>query len=269
MNYRKLAAASRALSNATVALLLLLAAICCGSEALAQTSAPRTPTETVREFYKAMHERRFREAFALSIYKPAIDGLSAEEFEDLRPDFEKMAAAIPDKIEVSGEQMSGDIATVFVKIADADKAAEAEPVGLMREGSGAWIIGDKENQEIVRKAGKQFFFEARLETHHSEVQAMLQRINLAQQAYALQHNNLYTDLATLIASGLVPKDIETPDTTGYRFHLTLAKDAKSWTAGAEPVRYGRTGRLSFLIDQTGIRSADTGGKLLILPPDKQ
>ncbi|MGI8996241.1 MAG: hypothetical protein ACR2GW_06175, partial [Pyrinomonadaceae bacterium] len=43
----------------------------------------RTPSETVREFYKAMRERRFREAFALSIYKPAIEGLTAEEFEEL------------------------------------------------------------------------------------------------------------------------------------------------------------------------------------------
>jgi hypothetical protein len=273
MNYRRPKEHSRLLSNPIVALLLLTVS-CWGFEAFAQTNVPRTPTETVREFYKAMRERRFREAFALSIYKPAIDGLSAEEFEELRPDFEKMAVAIPEKIEVSGEQVSGEIATVFVKIADADKSAEAEPVGLMREGgggdgSGAWIIGDKENQEIVRKAGRQFFFEARVQTHHREVQAMLQRINLAQLAYASQHNNLYADLPTLIASGLVPKDIETPDTTGYHFHLTLAKDAKSWTAGAEPVRYGRTGRLSFLIDQTGIRSADVGGKLLILPAEKQ
>ena len=51
-----------------------------------------------------MRERRFREAFALSIYKPAIDGLSAAEFEELRPDFEKMAAAIPEKIDISGEE---------------------------------------------------------------------------------------------------------------------------------------------------------------------
>ena len=36
----------------------------------------RSPSDTVREFYKAMREKRFREAFALSIYKPVIDGLS-------------------------------------------------------------------------------------------------------------------------------------------------------------------------------------------------
>lgn len=268
MNYRRPTEHSRALS-VSIASLLLFTTTCIGFKAFAQNSQARTPTETVREFYKAMHEKRFREAFALTIYKPAIDGLSAEEFEELRPDFEKMAAAVPEKIEVSGEQTSGDIATVFVKIADVDKSGqEAEPVGLMRDG-GAWIVGDKENQAIVKKAGKQFFFQARIETHHSEVQAVLQRINLAQIAYASQHNNIYADFPTLIASGLVPKDIEGSDTTGYHFHLTLAKDAKSWTAGAEPVRYGRTGRLSFFMDQTGIRSADVGGKPLILPAGKQ
>ncbi|HEX8888959.1 MAG TPA: hypothetical protein VF779_07265, partial [Pyrinomonadaceae bacterium] len=169
----------------------------------------------------------------------------------------------PEKIEISGEQVSGDVATVFVKIADADKAAEAEPVTLIRDG-GVWLVGDRDSQALVKKTGKQFFFEARIETHHNEVQAVLQRISLAQLAYASQHNNLFADLPTLIAAGLVPKDIETPETTGYHFHLTLSKDAKKWEAGAEPVQYGRTGRLSFLLDQTGIRSADKGGKPLVV-----
>jgi hypothetical protein len=269
MNYHKLAERSRALSTPIVALLLFVIA-CTSFEAFALGNQARTPSETVREFYKAMREKRFREAFALSIYRPAIEDLSAGEFEDLRPDFEKMAGVIPEKIEVSGEQISGDTATVFVRIADVDKSGqEAEPVGLIRDSGNMWIIGDRENQEIVKKAGKQFFFEARIEAHQTDVQAMLQRISLAQVAYASQHSNLYADLSTLIAAGLVPKDIETPDTTGYRFHLALAKDAKSWTAGAEPALYNRTGRLSFFMDQTGIRSADVGGKLLTLPPDKQ
>ncbi|MDT4897499.1 MAG: hypothetical protein QOH25_2576 [Acidobacteriota bacterium] len=250
----------RRLSTFIALLLLLVTSL----GALAQNAQTLTPTETVREFYKRMRERKFSEAFALTIYKPAIEGLSAAELEDLRPDFERMATAVPEKIEVSGEQMSNDIATVFVKIADADKSVQAEPVTLIREG-GLWIVGDRESQEIVRKAGKRFFFEARIETHHNEVRAMLQRISLAQLAYAAQHNNLYADLAALVAAGLVPKDIESADIIGYRFHLTLAKDAKSWTAGAEPVRYGRTGRLSFLLDQSGIRSSDVAGKPLSLP----
>ena len=253
------------LSTLAAALLLLVAAAgiaVADSSTASRHAQTRTPTETVREFYRLMRERRFREAFALSIYKAAIDGMTKQELEELRPDFEKMGSVIPEKIEVSGEQISGDTATVFVRIADVDKpATEAEPVGLIRD-AGAWIVGDRENLEVVRKAGKMFFLEARIQTHHSEVQDVLQRINLAQGVYASQHNNLYGDLAALIAAGLVPKDIEASESTGYRFHVTLSKDAKSWTAGAEPVRYGQTGRLSFILDQSGIRSADTGGKPL-------
>ncbi len=92
-------------------ILLAIALSAALSAAVAQTQ--RTPSDVVREFYKAMHERRFKEAWALTIYKPAVDGLNAQEMEDLRPDFEEKAAAIPDQVEISGEQISGDIATVF------------------------------------------------------------------------------------------------------------------------------------------------------------
>src|SRR5882762_11792229 len=89
-----------------------------------QPAPSRSPTETLREFYKTLRERKFREAFSLSIYKAAIEPLKSEEFEDLRPDFEKMALAvserIPEKMEIMGEQISGDLATVFVKLLDSD-----------------------------------------------------------------------------------------------------------------------------------------------------
>jgi hypothetical protein len=268
MNYPIQEARTRILPALVASLLLLVVAP--GVYVSAQTAQARTPAETVKEFYRMMRERKFREAFALSIYRPAIEPLSDAEFEDLRPDFERMAAAIPEKIDISGEQTSGDVSTVFVKIVGANASApEAEPVGLMRDASGVWVIGDKENMEVVKKAGKQFFFEARIQTHHSEVQAMLQRINIAQQAYTLQNKESFADLPTLIKAGLVPKDIEATDLIGYRFHVELSKDAKSWTARAEPLTYNRTGRLSFFMDQTGIRSADIGGKPLILPAGKQ
>ena len=77
----------------------------------------------MREFYRMMREKKFREAFGMSIYRPAIEGLSTEEFEELRPDFEKMAIAvserIPAQVDITGEQISGDVATVFVKVLDA------------------------------------------------------------------------------------------------------------------------------------------------------
>lgn len=229
--------------------------------ALAQQPPTRSPSDTVREFYKAMREKRFREAFGMSIYKPAIDGLKPQEFEDLRPDFEKMALAIPEALNITGEQISGDAATVFVKVKEGDAPEQAEPISLMRL-EGSWIIGDKENQEIVRKAGKQFFFNARIDTHHDEVQVLLTRISLAQLVYSQQHNGLFADLATLIAAGLLPKDLEATDSTGYRFHVTSVDSGKSWNAAAEPAQYARTGRLSFYMDKAGVRSADKGGKPL-------
>ena len=227
----------------------------------AQTPAIRSPSDSVREFYKAMRERRFREAFDLTIYKPAIDPLKPQEFENLRPDFEKMAAVIPVEVNLGGEQVSGDVATVFVKVKDGEKPEQLEPVTLILV-NGAWIIGDRENQAIVKKAGKQFFFNARIDTHHDEVQVMLTRVSLAQLLYSQQHEGLFADLATLISLGLLPKDLETTESTGYRFHVNAPNAGKTWNASAEPAQYGSTGKLSFYLDALGVRSSDVGGKPL-------
>ena len=37
------------------------------------------PSDVVREFYKAMREHRFREAFALTSYKSAVESLTPED----------------------------------------------------------------------------------------------------------------------------------------------------------------------------------------------
>jgi hypothetical protein len=248
-----------------------------GTDAMAQGFVPKSqttaasqtgsPSDTVRQFYRLMRERKFRDAFALSIYQPAIEGLKPAEFDDLRPDFERMASAIPEKVDFSGEQISGEAATVFVRVKDEDNKEQAEPVTLIQI-NGKWIVGDKENQEIVRKAGTEFFFNARIDTHHSEVQALLQRISVAQLVYGQQHAGKFGDLAALILAGLIPKDLEGTESTGYRFRITVSPDGKSWTANAEPAQYGRTGRLSFFADQTGVRSSDVAGKRLPTTPVK-
>jgi hypothetical protein len=231
----------------------------------AQTA--RTPTETMREFYRMMREKKYREAFGISIYRQALEGLSPQEYEDLKPDFDKMAAAvsekIPEKVDITGEQISGDTATVFVKVVDADGKQQIEPASLIKVAN-SWIVGDKENLELVRKEGKKFFFEARINAHHGDVQDMLTRISLAQVVYAQSHNGQFANMAELIAGGLVPKDIEGPETTGYRFQVVRAADGKSWYATAEPAQYGRTGRLSFYLDASGVRNGDAGGKPLPL-----
>lgn len=223
-----------------------------------------SPSDTVRSFYKLMREKKFREAFALSIYRPAIDPLTPAEFADLRMDFEKMAGAIPEQVNITGEQISGEIATVFVKVKDDANKDQAEPITLILT-NGSWVVGDKENQQIVAKEGKAFFFNARINTHHAEVQAMLTRISLAQLLYSQQHAGKFADLPTLVLGGLIPKDIEGTDSTGYRFRITASADGKSWNAAAEPAHYGRTGKLSFYMDAQGVRSGDVGGKPLPVP----
>ena len=219
----------------------------------------------MRDFYQLMRAKKFREAFAISIYRPALDGLSNQEFEELRPDFEKMAAAVSEKIpatvDVSGEQISGDTATVFVKVLDADGKEKIEPAALMKLDN-AWVVGDRESLELVKKAGKKFFFEARINAHHSDVQDMLTRISLAQVVYSQGHNGMFGNSAELMAAGLVPKDIEGTESTGYHFQIFRSTDGKSWYATAEPAQYGRSGRLSFHLDASGVRSGDVNGKPL-------
>ncbi len=237
------------------------------SPATAAASQTGSPSGAVRDFYKLMRERKFREAFALSIYQPAIEGLKPAEFDDWRPDFERLASAIPEKVDISGEQISGEAATVFVRVKDEENKEQAEPVALIRV-NGKWIVGDKENQAIVKKAGNEFFFNARIDTHHNDVQDLLLRISLAQLVYSQQHAGKFGDMPALILAGLIPKDLEGTETTGYRFRITVSADGKSWTASAEPAQYGRTGRLSFFIDQSGVRNGDVAGKPLPATPLK-
>lgn len=245
--------------------LLLLALLVLGSiDCASAQNPPLSPSDTVRTFYKTMREKKFREAFAMSIYRPAIDPLTPAEFEDLRVDFDKMAGVIPEQVNITGEQISGDSATVFVKVKDDASKDQAEPITLILINNN-WVVGDRENYEIVQKAGRNFFFDARINTHHDEVQAMLTRISLAQLLYSQQHEGKFADMPTLIAGGLIPKDIEGTDTTGYRFRITAAADRKSWSAAAEPAQYGRTGKLSFYMDAAGVRSGDAKGKPLPVP----
>ena len=243
--------------------LIALVVLTSSSFGLAQ-SQQLSPSDTVRAFYKTMRERKFREAFALSIYRPAIDPLTPAEFEDLRIDFERMAEAIPEQVNISGEQISADIATVFVKVRDDANKDQAEPVTLILS-EGTWIVGDKENQQVVKKAGKNFFFNARIDTHHDEVQALMTRISLAELLYSQQHAGKFADMATLIQGGLIPKDLEGTNSIGYRFRVAATADGKAWNAAAEPVQYGRTGKLSFYMDASGVRSGDVGGKPLPVP----
>jgi hypothetical protein len=226
--------------------------------AAAQGAAGATPSEVVRAFYAALREARFLDALRMSVYRPAVEGLSAAEVEELRPDFERLAAQVPPDFEITGEQVSAEEATVFMRSGEG-KQVKVEPVYLIRSG-GAWVVGDREGAALVKKQGKKFFFEQRIAAHESDAEDMLKRIQAAEIAYSLQNGGLYGDLQALVRAGFVPQDILGTETTGYRFVVTTGADGKSYTARAEPAQYGRTGRLSFYADKTGIQKKDTGGK---------
>src|SRR5438477_6050479 len=94
----------------------LVAALCACAQGVSAQTTQRTPSDVVREFYKAMREHRFKDAWSMTIYKPAVEGLTAEEMEDLRATFEERASQIPEQVEITGEQVTGNTATVFVKM---------------------------------------------------------------------------------------------------------------------------------------------------------
>lgn len=228
--------------------------------------APRTPSDTVREFYRSMRERRFRDAFLLTNYKTAIEDLTTDEMEYLRPGFEEKAGQIPVAVEITGEQISGNSATVFVKIPvnASTPQTTSEPVNLINSG-GAWIIvfGTEADQAAVKKAGRRFFLDALITEHEGDVEDLLKRLVVLEGIYSQQHNGAYGDFPALIAAGMLSNDAIDPKLSGYNFHITVAKNGKTYIASAEPTQHGRTGKLSFWMDQTGlIKSADNGGKSL-------
>ena len=248
--------------NLLLTLLLLIFGL--ATPLVVQGQAQRGPSDVVREFYKAMREHRFKEAWALTIYKSAVDGLSAEEMEDLRPDFEQKAAAVPAQIEITGEQIQGNIATVFVKVPITDSTPQitSEPVNLMSSGSG-WIIGTEADQAEVKKKGRRFFLDALILEHESDIDDLFKRLLVVQLVYAQEHKGVLANLQDLIAANLVAKESADPKAIGYTVRITVAADGKGYIATAEPARYGHTGKLSFWMDQTGnLKKVDNGGKAL-------
>lgn len=228
----------------------------------------RGPSDVVRDFYKAMREHRFKDAWSLTIYKPAVVDLTAAEMEDLLPDFEERAAKVPEQIEITGEKIQGNIATVFVKVPVTESTPQitSEPVNLFKSG-GLWIIGDEASELEVKKKGRRFFLDALIEQHQSDVEDLLKRLVAVQIVYASRHGGAFGDLQGLISDLLVAKEASDPRASGYNLRITVGADKKSYVASAEPTRYGRTGKLSFWMDHTGaIKSLDNGGKPISAKP---
>jgi hypothetical protein len=211
-----------------------------------------------------MREHRFKDAWSMSVYKPAIEGLTAEEMEDLRPFFEAQAAPIPQQIQLEGEKISGSTAQVFVRLppTDASPQLTAKPVDLIKSG-GDWIIGTPTEQETVKKAGSRYFLDALIDLNQDNMGDVQKRLIGMEAVFAQANNGAYGELKALVAAGLMSDDMVDPKLSGYALRLTI--NGKSYIATAEPVHYGHTGKLSYWMDQTGaIKSGDNGGKPLVV-----
>jgi hypothetical protein len=209
-----------------------------------------SPADTVRAFYKNLREKRFREALFLTNLRPAIEGLTDAELQELQVNFEAIARAVPAEIEINGEIISGKYATVTAKLPDNETfELKFQEIRLRKEGN-HWVIltVDETAEATIKKEGNQYFFNLRLETYQAEAKAMMERIYKAQLVYAYQNGGNFGELAQLIASGLLPDDVQTSESTGYNYRIVLSPDKKKFYATAEPEVYGKTGKLSFLLE---------------------
>jgi hypothetical protein len=209
-----------------------------------------SPADTVRVFYKSLRENRFREAMFLTNLRPAIEGLTDTELQELQLDLAPIAEQIPSEIEINGEIISGNYATVTAKLPDNEtKQIELQEIRLRKEGNYWTILTiDEAAEATVKKEGNKYFFNLRLQTHESEAKAMMERVSKAEMVYALQNGGLYGDITALVDKGFLPEDALTAESTGYNYKIFVASDKKKYSATAEPAIYGKTGKLSFLLE---------------------
>ncbi|MGI8810914.1 MAG: hypothetical protein ACR2IH_00100 [Pyrinomonadaceae bacterium] len=238
-----------------------------GSATIAIT--PNSPAETVRAFYKNLREKKFREAIFLTNLRPAIEGLTDTELRDFRVDLESIARGVPAELEINGEIVSGEKATVTAKIPDEDSEKLVQREIRLRRENGVWIIltVDEAAEQIIKKEGKNYFYALRIETHEDEARSMLERISKAQIAYAMQNGGAFAEIQKLVDEKLLPPDVKTSESTGYVYAVKMIDAGKRFAATASPAKYGKSGRLSFVFESDGhhipkIVSKDNGGKPL-------
>lgn len=239
-----------------VVFIVIVLAVFAAVSAYSQDLRPNTPSGVVKEFYELLHARKFAEGFRLSVFRPAIEGLNADEMKELEPDFERIAASLPDKVEVTGEKINGDRATVMIKLPN---KGESQEVALLKS-DGKWVIGEPESQKIVKKQGKSYFFNERMKVSESEITELLQSILGAELIY-FKAKQEFTSLEELAKLGGVEPALIAGPVNGYKFELTLTESGKAFSVKALPTQYGRSGKLSFYSDQSNlIRAEDNGGK---------
>lgn len=227
-----------------------------------------SPADTVRVFYKSLREKRFREAMYLTNLRPAMEGLTDAELKEFQVDFNDVAERVPHEIEINGEIISADTAIVTANLPGDDPGKmEIQQIKLRRE-NGVWVIltVDETAETMIKKEGKNYFYALRIDTHESEARKLLQKIADVQMVSALQGGN-YSEIPALVEKNLLPADIQTSDSTGYNFKITLINNGKDYFATATPAAYGKTGKSSFLLELDAkknprISNRDNGGQVM-------
>lgn len=240
-----------------IALVLAIGCVLISTEAIhAQEKITETPSSTVRKFYDLLRHKRYWEGFSVSVYRAALEGLKDEDLRELEPEFERLASSLPELVQIEGEQISGDRASVFVKLPNEQKAQEV----ILIKQSGQWIVGDLDTQKYVKKQGRNFFFNERIRVSEAEVNEWMQEI-LGYELIYFKAKQQYATFADLAKSGSVSEQLLSGTVSGYVFEIQLSADRQKFSAMARPVIYGRTGRLSFYTDQTNlVRAEDKSGK---------
>lgn len=201
--------------------------------------------------------------------RPAVEGLTDAELKEFQLDFERIANQIPANVTINGEVVSGNRATVTASLPGEDpEKNETQSLELRKDGD-VWVILTVEEaaEARIKKEGKNYFYVLRIETHEDEARDMLDRIAKAQLAYSMQNGGVFGEIDALVGAGLLPDDVKTAESTGYNYSVTLSGDKKVYTASATPAEYGKSGRLSFVLQSDGrstprISSKDNGGKPL-------
>jgi hypothetical protein len=219
--------------------------------------AQKSPTETAVKFYRALKDKKYVEGFHVSVYRGAIEGLSPAELKELEPDFARTFSEIPDKIDVRGEQINGETATVFLKFEGAEEFQQLTLIRVNNE----WLVGDQEALAMVKQQGKEFFFNSRISVNEQETMLMLSRILSSEIIYGKKFNDTYASLPELVKLQALTEEMADGESSGYVYMLVLSPDKKTFSATATPKVYGKTGKLSFYVDINGLRAEDLKGNL--------
>ncbi len=226
------------------------------------------PADTVRAFYTKLREKRIREAIYLTNLRPAIEGLSDDELKEFSVDFEAVAKRVPEQLQITGEIISGDVATVTANLPNDDDKLEVQQIRLKKNGD-FWIIQtvDEVAESQIKKDGKNYFRALKIESHQEDAKQMLERIAKAQVVYSMQNGEKYGEITKLVELGILPEDVKTSESTGYNYAVVLTEGGRNYYGTATPAVYKKTGINSYILVPKDkglpvVSGLDNGGKPL-------